>query len=66
MPAIIFYQGWRFSFFANEGNEPIHIHARKGDKQCKYWLHPETFCVSEAYTRGMNTRDKRHVIKIIM
>ena len=22
-----YVQGWRFHFFSNEGNEPIHVHA---------------------------------------
>ena len=27
MPTILYVQGWRFHFFSNEGNEPIHVHA---------------------------------------
>ncbi|WP_337287832.1 DUF4160 domain-containing protein [Candidatus Methylomirabilis sp.] len=23
--------GWRFFFYANERNKPIHVHCRKGD-----------------------------------
>jgi len=25
--------GWRLFFYANEGNDPIHIHCRKGEKK---------------------------------
>jgi hypothetical protein len=32
MPTAIFLYGWRFSLFSNEGNKPVHIHTRKGDK----------------------------------
>src|SRR5438552_1487961 len=28
-------QGWRFHFYSNEGNEPMHLHAVKGDAECK-------------------------------
>ncbi len=36
MPAILFVKGWKFFFFSNEGNEPIHIHVQKGERSCKY------------------------------
>jgi hypothetical protein len=29
MPTVLFILGWRFHFYANENNEPIHIHAEK-------------------------------------
>ena len=38
MPTILLIQGWRFFFYRNEGNEPMHIHGRKGDAECKYWI----------------------------
>ena len=34
MPTILFVQGWRFHFYSNEGNEPMHVHAVKGDAEC--------------------------------
>jgi len=39
MPTILFVLGWRLFFYANEGNEPMHIHARKGDADdiCAAW-----------------------------
>lgn len=57
--------GWRFFFYANEGNEPIHIHCRKGDRECKYWLDKENFDIEEAYGYNMNSNDKREVKKIL-
>jgi len=27
MPTILYVQGWRFHFYSNEGNEPMHVHA---------------------------------------
>jgi len=65
MPTILFIMGWRFYFYANERNEPIHVHCKKGDKECKYWLESEHFTVEEAYLYNMNQKDEREVKKII-
>jgi hypothetical protein len=35
MPTVLCVKGWRLFFYSNEGNEPIHIHGQKGDKECK-------------------------------
>ncbi len=35
MPTIIYVPGWRFHLYSNEGNEPVHIHALKGEAECK-------------------------------
>lgn len=65
MPTILFVLGWRFFFYANEGNEPIHIHCKKADRECKFWLDSLNFDVEEAYSYNMNSSDKREVKKII-
>ncbi len=65
MPTILLIQGWRFFFYANEGNEPIHIHCQKAEKECKYWIDRENFDVVEHYSYKMNNKDKRQVKKII-
>ena len=65
MPTILFVMGWRFFFYANEGKEPIHIHCRKAEMECKYWLDIESFDIIEAYSYNMNSRAKRDVKKII-
>ncbi|MFZ5516093.1 MAG: DUF4160 domain-containing protein [Candidatus Zhuqueibacterota bacterium] len=65
MPTILLIMGWRFYFYANERNEPIHIHCRKADKECKYWIDTENFNIDEAYSHNMNNKDKRQVKKII-
>ena len=43
MPTVIYLRGWRLHFYSNENNEPIHIHAEKGDRDCKYWLDVEAY-----------------------
>jgi len=65
MPTILQILGWRLFFYANEGNEPIHIHCRKGDMECKYWLHRDDFEISEVYAYNMNSRSRREIRKII-
>lgn len=65
MPTILRIHGWRLFFYANEGNEPPHIHARKGDIECKYWLHVKTFNIEPAYEYNMNPSSRRRLRKII-
>ena len=65
MPTILLIRGWRFFFYANEGNEPIHIHGRKAEKECKYWLDGADFSVEEAFSYRMTGKDKREVKRII-
>src|SRR3990172_4106334 len=43
MPTILMIGGWSFFFYANEGNELIHVHCRKGDAEGKYWLDIQGF-----------------------
>jgi hypothetical protein len=65
MPTILLIRGWRFFFYANEGDEPIHIHCRKGEKECKYWLDRRNFDLEEAFSYRMNGKDKREVKRMI-
>lgn len=65
MPTILFIRGWRLFFYSNERNEPPHIHARKGDMECKYWLHPDTFDIKEAYSYNLNPSGRRDLRQII-
>ena len=57
MPTILVLLGWRLFFYANEGNEPAHVHCRKGDKECKFWIDEDNFDIHEAYSYGMSPRD---------
>jgi hypothetical protein len=65
MPTILLILGWRFFFYANERNEPIHIHCQKGDAEAKYWLDVLAFEAVEAHAYGMSPADKRTVRSII-
>lgn len=65
MPTVIMLLGWRLFFYANEGYEPVHIHCRKGDMECKFWLLEDSFDIEEAYSRGLSPRERRQVRRII-
>ncbi|MBW4553585.1 MAG: DUF4160 domain-containing protein [Aphanocapsa sp. GSE-SYN-MK-11-07L] len=65
MPTVLYLRGWRFFFYANEGDEPIHIHVQKGEKDGKYWLDVEAYEIREAYTYNFSPQDIRDVRKII-
>ena len=65
MPTILQILGWRLFFYANEGNEPPHVHAQKAEMDCKYWLDRETYDIEEAFSYRMNARDKREIRKIV-
>ena len=65
MPTVLFIHGWRFFFYSNEGSEPIHIHAVKGDMECKYWLLVEEVEIKEAFLFNFTPNAQREVKKII-
>ena len=65
MPTVLVIFGWRLFFYSNEGSEPIHIHAEKGDMECKYWIMIDELDIREEFTYNMSPKDKREVRKII-
>jgi hypothetical protein len=46
-------------------NEPIHVHCRKGNAECKYWLDRENFNLEEAYAFDLSHKDMREIRQII-
>ena len=65
MPTILLLHGWRFFFYSNEGNEPMHIHAEKAERECKYWLDADAFEIRQAFAHNLSPRDTREVRQII-
>lgn len=65
MPTILMIRGWRFFFYANERDEPIHIHCRKAEAEAKYWLDVEGFQAIEAHSYNMSQAEIRIVRRII-
>ncbi|HET6429594.1 MAG TPA: DUF4160 domain-containing protein [Phycisphaerae bacterium] len=65
MPTILMVRGWRVFFYSNEGREPLHVHARKGDAECKFWLLPESYDIDEAWSYNLSARLRREIRKIL-
>jgi hypothetical protein len=61
VPVVLRVGGFKFFFFSDEGNEPVHIHVEYGDKAAKYWLCP----VRLARNYGMKPQDLRKIREIL-
>jgi hypothetical protein len=63
MPVVLRYKGFRFLFYANEGNprEPVHVHAVKDGIDAKFWLAP----VRVAYNDGFNAQILRELLEVV-
>ncbi len=59
MPTVMLLKGWRFFFYSNENDEPIHIHCKRGDQEAKFWLLPDVFDIEEAFSYRLNGADRR-------
>ncbi|MEW6201505.1 MAG: DUF4160 domain-containing protein [bacterium] len=49
MPTVLKVGRFRFFFFSNEWDEPIHIHIESGDEYAKFWLEPVQLAKSVGY-----------------
>ena len=65
MPSILSISGWRLFFFANENQEPMHIHAQNGDMDCKFWINVDDFEIIEAFAYNLSPSAKREIKRII-
>ncbi len=65
MPTILLLFGWRFFFYSNENNEPIHIHCQKAEKESKYWIDTVNFDIITEYEYNLSPSDRRQLRKII-
>ena len=50
MPTVLLVNGYRFFFFSNERNEPMHIHIEKAEKYAKFWIDPLFVAVNYGFT----------------
>lgn len=64
MPVVLRYRGYRFFFYAHEGDprEPVHIHVRRGNSEAKLWLNP---FVRPSYNRGVPPHDLAEIIRFV-
>jgi len=62
MPTAFRLEGFRFFFYSNEGDEPMHVHVEKGNRIGKVWLQPT---IKVAYMNGFTSKEEKRIIKII-
>ena len=64
MPKVFSWNGYRFHFFANEGDprEPMHIHVSRAGAKAKFWLFPE---VELVYNRGYDARTVKLLQEVV-
>jgi len=51
VPTLLEVEGFRFYFFSLEGNEPPHVHVRKGGGKAKLWLSPVELVYARGFTK---------------
>jgi len=62
MPTVLKVGKFRFFFFSNEGNEPMHIHVESDDKYAKFWLEP----VQLAKSVGHSAKELNEIKKLVL
>lgn len=62
MPTVLLINGYRFFFFSNERNEPMHIHIEKAEKYAKFWIQPLFVAVNFGFT-GKELREIGEIIE---
>jgi len=62
MPVILRVNGFKIFFYADEGSEPIHIHAIYAGKQSKFWIYPE---IKLADNKNMSQKELKKLKKIL-
>lgn len=53
MPEVFRAEGYVFFFYSNEGQEPMHVHVRRGGGFAKFWMEPLTLDSA----RGLKTQE---------
>ena len=65
VPTILTVRGWRIFFYSDEGQEPMHVHCRKAEAECKFWVRPEEYEIEEAWAHNLTPALRREVRKIV-
>ena len=60
MPTVHREAGCEFFFYAEEGNEPPHVHVDKGEGSAKLWLQP----LRVARVDGLKVSELRQILRI--
>jgi hypothetical protein len=60
MPKVLDEGGFRLFFYADEGDEPPHVHVMQQGDEAKFWIRP----VRLARNEGLSARDLNRARKI--
>lgn len=63
MPTVFRKNGFRFYFYSEEGNEPIHIHVASGDERAKFWIKPDVVLASSVGFKAKGIRRAKMIIE---
>jgi hypothetical protein len=55
--------GFRFFFYSEEGNEPVHIHVSHGGGRAKFWLQPDVVLASSIGFSAPNIKKAKKIIE---
>ena len=61
MPTVLRIGAYRFFFYANEGQEPAHIHVQADNRLAKFWLQP----VNLASSIGFNAKELNQLLGLV-
>ncbi len=63
MPTVFTKDGFRFYFYSEEGNEPMHVHVAYGDGRAKYWLKPDVILASSIAFKAKDIKKAKQLIR---
>ena len=63
MPTVFSKNGFRFFFYSEEGNEPIHIHVHYGGALAKFWVEPEIILASNIGLKSQEIKKAKILIQ---
>jgi hypothetical protein len=62
MPTVLRIGPYRFFFWADEGQEPPHIHVVAAEREAKFWLNP----IELARNDGFRSRELKEIEGLIV
>ncbi|WP_442481420.1 DUF4160 domain-containing protein [Aeoliella sp. SH292] len=61
MPTVLRVGPYRLHFYSADGNEPVHVHIRRDQYECKFWLGP----VRLANAGGLDESELHRIAQIV-
>jgi hypothetical protein len=62
VPTIFIINGFRFFFYSNENDEPMHEHVQKAECEGKVWLQPG---LAIAYMHKFSSGEVQQIMEIV-